>query len=84
MNDASSPKFSQSAPEKLFSSDSLEWITKTRIAIPITIFVVYASAILGWSITHTALSVSVTLCLFLPVYSPLRGWSIMFIAIFST
>ncbi|MFZ6014574.1 MAG: sterol desaturase family protein [Bacteroidota bacterium] len=51
--------------KKLFSSPILDKLSRTHIAVPVTIFLVYAAAILYWSISHTNLSPSMTILLFL-------------------
>lgn len=51
--------------KRLFESPILEKLSRTHIGIPITIFFMYSSAILYWSITHSNLSLTVTIALFL-------------------
>ncbi len=48
----------------LFNSPLLEKLSRTHISIPVTIFVIYGGALLSWSVTHTSLSVLVTLLMF--------------------
>jgi sterol desaturase/sphingolipid hydroxylase (fatty acid hydroxylase superfamily) len=50
--------------QRLFQNPVLEKLTRTHIAVPLSIFVVYSTALLAWSITHTALSVGKTIGLF--------------------
>lgn len=51
--------------KQLFKNPVLEKLSRTHIAIPLTIFFVYASALLYWSITHTELTAGVTTGMFL-------------------
>jgi sterol desaturase/sphingolipid hydroxylase (fatty acid hydroxylase superfamily) len=51
--------------QKLFQNPLLEKLTRTHIAVPLVIFSVFASALLGWSITHTNLSAVTTIGMFL-------------------
>ncbi len=50
--------------KQLFKNPILERLTRTHIAVPLTIFFLYASALLYWSVTHTALSPALTISLF--------------------
>jgi sterol desaturase/sphingolipid hydroxylase (fatty acid hydroxylase superfamily) len=50
--------------QKLFQNPVLEKLSRTHIAVPLTIFSVYAGALLVWSVTHTSLSASTTFGLF--------------------
>lgn len=50
--------------KKLFKNPILEKLSRTHIAIPLTVFLVYASSLLYWSITHTSLSAWTTAGLF--------------------
>src|SRR4051812_45600678 len=63
MAEAISPK--RKGSKKLFSNPILEKLSRTHIAVPITVFFVYASALLYWSITHTSLSAGFTIGMFL-------------------
>jgi len=49
----------------LFKNPILEKLTKTHIAIPLTIFSVYSTVLLYWSITQTPLGIFLTTSLFL-------------------
>jgi sterol desaturase/sphingolipid hydroxylase (fatty acid hydroxylase superfamily) len=51
--------------KQLFNNPILEKLSRTHIAVPITVFFVYASALLYWSITHTSLSAGFTIGMFL-------------------
>ncbi|MCE2732692.1 MAG: sterol desaturase family protein [Flammeovirgaceae bacterium] len=62
MNTMTSPK--NNGTKQLFSNSILEKLTRTHIAVPLTVFAVYAAALLYWSITHTNLSVGFTILLF--------------------
>lgn len=50
--------------KKLFKSPVLEKLSRTHIAVPISIFVVYAAALLYWSTANTSLSVGLTIGMF--------------------
>jgi hypothetical protein len=50
--------------KQLFKNPILEKLSRTHISIPITIFVLYASGLLYWSITHTALNALTTTGMF--------------------
>ena len=41
---------------RLFKNPILEKLTRTHIAVPIVIFLLYSSGLLYWSVTHTSLS----------------------------
>lgn len=49
---------------KLFSSPLLEYLTRTNVAVPVTIFFLYAAGLLYWSITKTSISAWTTTGLF--------------------
>jgi sterol desaturase/sphingolipid hydroxylase (fatty acid hydroxylase superfamily) len=51
--------------QRLFQNPVLEKLTRTHITVPLSIFAVYSSALLAWSITHTTLSVGKTIGLFI-------------------
>ncbi len=51
--------------KQLFQNPVLEKLSRTHISVPLIIFFSYASALLYWSITHTALSVLTTAGMFL-------------------
>lgn len=50
--------------KQLFKNPILEKLTRTHIAVPLTIFFSYAAGLLYWSVTHTSLSVWITVLLF--------------------
>jgi sterol desaturase/sphingolipid hydroxylase (fatty acid hydroxylase superfamily) len=41
---------------QLFKSTLLERFTRTHVAVPVSIFFIYAAGLLYWSITHTSIS----------------------------
>lgn len=49
---------------KLFESPVLERLTRTHIAVPTSILVLYAVALFYWSLTHTALTWGIATLLF--------------------
>lgn len=48
----------------LFKNPVLEKLSRTHIAVPLTIFLLYSAGLLYWSITHTSLSAVLTTSLF--------------------
>jgi sterol desaturase/sphingolipid hydroxylase (fatty acid hydroxylase superfamily) len=50
--------------QKLFQNPLLEKLSRTHIAVPLTIFSLFSGALLAWSITHTSLSAVTTIGLF--------------------
>lgn len=50
--------------KRLFESPVLEKLSRTHISIPLSIFFVYSSALLYWSVTHTALNALITIGMF--------------------
>jgi sterol desaturase/sphingolipid hydroxylase (fatty acid hydroxylase superfamily) len=50
--------------KQLFENPILEKLTRTHISVPLAIFFSYASVLLYWSVTHTALSTPLTITLF--------------------
>ncbi|MBS1950483.1 MAG: Fatty acid hydroxylase family (carotene hydroxylase/sterol desaturase) [Cytophagales bacterium] len=50
--------------KRLFKNPILEKMTHTHISVPLVIFFLYSSGLLYWSITHTSLSVGITLVMF--------------------
>src|SRR5688572_18958203 len=50
--------------KQLFKNPILEKLSRTHIAVPITIFVLYAAVLLYWNITHTNLSAITTMGMF--------------------
>ena len=49
---------------QLFQNPILERLSRTHIAVPLTIFSLFSGALLTWSITHTSLSAGTTIGLF--------------------
>ena len=62
MAEAISPK--NRGTKQLFKNPILEKLSRTHIAVPITIFVTYASVLLYWSIIHTSLSTWTSISMF--------------------
>ena len=50
--------------KQLFENPILEKLTRTHIAVPITLFILYSAGLLFWSITNTGLPVYLTVVLF--------------------
>ncbi|MBY0435480.1 MAG: sterol desaturase family protein [Cyclobacteriaceae bacterium] len=50
--------------KQLFQNPVLEKLSRTHISVPLTIFFVYSSGLLYWSITNTALSLGTTVAMF--------------------
>lgn len=50
--------------KQLFSNPILEKLSRTHIFVPLLIFLTYSSALLYWSITHTALNNGATVVMF--------------------
>jgi len=50
--------------KRLFENPVLEKLTRTHISIPLIIFFVYAVTLLYWSVTHTRLSMGITVGMF--------------------
>jgi sterol desaturase/sphingolipid hydroxylase (fatty acid hydroxylase superfamily) len=50
--------------QQLFSNPVLEKLTRTHIAVPVTIFFLYALGLCVWNIRYTDLQVGVTIALF--------------------
>ena len=49
---------------QLFKNPILEKLSRTHIAVPITVFFVYSTALLYWNVTHTPLSLGMSILLF--------------------
>ena len=62
MAEAILPKNKGTRP--LFTNPVLEKLSRTHISVPLTIFVVYSASLLYWSITHTSLSILITVGMF--------------------
>ncbi|MGE0771043.1 MAG: sterol desaturase family protein [Cyclobacteriaceae bacterium] len=50
--------------KRLFDSPILEKLSRTHISVPVTIFFFYAASLLYWSVTHTSLSIGLTIAMF--------------------
>jgi sterol desaturase/sphingolipid hydroxylase (fatty acid hydroxylase superfamily) len=50
--------------KQLFQNPVLERLSRTHIAVPLTIFAIYAAGLLYWSVTHTSLSAGTTIFMF--------------------
>lgn len=50
--------------KQLFKNPILERLTRTHIAIPLSIFLIYSGGLLYWNVTHTSLSTPLTISLF--------------------
>lgn len=53
-----------SGSKKLFENEILEKLTRTHIAVPLTIFSLYSATLLYWNIQHTSLSLLTTVLIF--------------------
>lgn len=62
-NERNAPK--NKGSKQLFKNPILERLSRTHIAVPLTIFFVYSAALLYWSISHTSLTVWVTAGMFM-------------------
>ncbi|MBL7859381.1 MAG: sterol desaturase family protein [Cyclobacteriaceae bacterium] len=49
---------------QLFKNPILEKLTRTHISVPLIIFFTYSSALLYWSVTHTSLSIGISILMF--------------------
>lgn len=45
-----------SGSKRLFGNPVLEKLSRTHIAVPLSIFIAFSAALLGWSVTHTSLT----------------------------
>ena len=50
--------------KQLFQNPILEKLSRTHISVPLIIFSFYSTGLLYWSVTHTTLSVGITILLF--------------------
>ncbi len=50
--------------KQLFQNPVLEKLSRTHISVPLIIFFLYSTALLYWSITHTSLSMAMTVGMF--------------------
>jgi sterol desaturase/sphingolipid hydroxylase (fatty acid hydroxylase superfamily) len=62
MSEIAKPK--NTGTRLLFNNPVLEKLSRTHIIVPLAIFIVYAFGLLYWSLTHTSLSIGVTLVMF--------------------
>ncbi|MEO5980516.1 MAG: sterol desaturase family protein, partial [Chryseolinea sp.] len=53
-----------SGSRQLFSNPVLEKLSRTHIAVPLSILIAFAVALLYWSIAHTSLSAATTTAMF--------------------
>lgn len=51
--------------KQLFSNPVLEKLSRTHISVPLTIFSLFSTALLYWSVAHTSLSAGITIGMFL-------------------
>ncbi|GAB1444410.1 MAG: sterol desaturase family protein [Cyclobacteriaceae bacterium] len=51
--------------KELFQNPILEKLSRTHIAVPITIFFIYSSVLLYWNVTHTSLSLGMSVLMFI-------------------
>lgn len=51
--------------KRLFENPILEKLTRTHIAVPVSIFFIYSSALLYWNFTHTSLSIGFSILMFI-------------------
>ena len=51
--------------KQLFRNPVMEKLSRTHIAVPLTVFMLYSTALLYWSITHTSLSAGLTIIMFI-------------------
>jgi sterol desaturase/sphingolipid hydroxylase (fatty acid hydroxylase superfamily) len=49
---------------KLFNNPMIEKLTRTNVAVPVSIFFLYAAGLLFWSVTETSISIWATVGLF--------------------
>ena len=54
-----------SGSKQLFSNPVLEKLSRTHIAVPLAILLVFAAALIYWSIEHTSLSTGATIGMFI-------------------
>jgi len=57
-------KISNKGSKKLFKNPLLEKLSRTHISIPISLFIIYSAGLIYWSLTNTALGISITTALF--------------------
>src|ERR1700754_3383227 len=57
-------KVENTGTERLFNNPILERLTRSHIAVPVSLFGLYAIGLLFWSVDNTALSIALTTALF--------------------
>ncbi|HRW99705.1 MAG TPA: fatty acid hydroxylase, partial [Cyclobacteriaceae bacterium] len=50
--------------KQLFTNPILERLSRTHISIPLIVFFTYSSGLLYWNVTHTSLSLGLSLFMF--------------------
>jgi len=50
--------------KRLFQNPILEKLSRTHIAVPLIIFFTYSSGLLYWNVTHTTLSLNISIAMF--------------------
>lgn len=63
MNDERRPQ--NKGSRKLFKNPILEKLSRTHISVPLIIFFIYSSILLYWNVTHTSLSLGISILMFL-------------------
>lgn len=58
-------KIEHTGTERLFNNAILERLTRSHISVPVSLFGLYGIGLLIWSVTHTSLSIALTVGLFL-------------------
>jgi sterol desaturase/sphingolipid hydroxylase (fatty acid hydroxylase superfamily) len=58
-------KVENTGTERLFLNPILERLTRSHISVPVSLFGLYAIGLLFWSVNNTAISVGITVALFL-------------------
>ncbi len=62
MNPALKPQ--NKGTKQLFKNPILEKLSRTHISVPLIIFFSYSTSLLYWSVTHTSLSMGITVAMF--------------------
>jgi sterol desaturase/sphingolipid hydroxylase (fatty acid hydroxylase superfamily) len=57
-------KVENTGSERLFNNAILERLTRSHIAVPVSLFGLYAIGLLFWSVNNTTLSIALTIALF--------------------
>lgn len=63
MNDERRPQ--NKGSQKLFKNPILEKLSRTHISVPLIIFFIYSSGLLYWNVTHTSLSLGISIFMFM-------------------